>query len=127
MISPSKIDELLISEGATISMALQQMDVVGYKLLIVGEKKSKDFFGLVTIGDIQRAIISNTPLNNTVSSIIHKDLLISTINDNRESIKSLMLKYRLVYMPIINDDKKIVDIIFWRISLKKNPIKFFLN
>jgi dTDP-glucose pyrophosphorylase len=121
----SEIEELLIPEETTISMALQQMDVVGYKLLIVGEKKSRNFFGLVTIGDIQRAIISNTPLNNPVSTIIRKDLMISTINDNREDIKALMLKYRLVYMPIIDDDKKIVDIIFWEDIIEEESNQVF--
>ena len=120
-----KIEALFISEETTISTALRQMDAVGYKLLIVGEKKSKNFFGLVTIGDIQRAIISNTPLNNTVSSIIRNDLMISTINDNRENIKSLMLKYRLVYMPIINKDKKIVNIIFWEDIIKEESNQIF--
>jgi dTDP-glucose pyrophosphorylase len=121
----SKIEELLISEGTTISTALQKMDIVGYKLLIVGEKKDKKFLGLVTIGDIQRAIISNTPLDNTVTSIIRKDLIISTIHDNRENIKSVMLKYRLVYMPIIDDDREIVDIIFWEDIFKEEPNQIF--
>jgi len=122
---PAKIVELLIPEETTISTALQKMDEVGYKLLILGEKKSRKFLGLVTIGDIQRAIISNTPLDNTVISIIRKDFIISTINDNRENIKSVMLKYRLVYMPIIDDDKKIVDIIFWEDIFKEEPNQIF--
>jgi dTDP-glucose pyrophosphorylase len=121
----SNIEELLISGETTISMALQQMDTVGYKLLIVGERKTRSFFGLVTIGDIQRAIISNTPLNNTVSTIIRKDLIISTKHDHREDIKSLMLKYRLVYMPIIDDDKRVVDIIFWEDIIKEESNQIF--
>ena len=41
---PAKIVELLIPEETTISTALQKMDEVGYKLLILGEKKSRKFY-----------------------------------------------------------------------------------
>lgn len=121
----AKMEDLMIAEGTSISMALQRMDAVGYKLLILTDNKNKNFVGLVTIGDVQRAIISNTPLSNSVNGIIRKDFFISTVNDNRANIKSLMLKHRLVYMPIINDDKKVIDIIFWEDIFKEETNQIF--
>jgi dTDP-glucose pyrophosphorylase len=120
-----KISQLLIPRNSTIVRALQQMDKIGFKLLIVTEEQSHKFIGLLTIGDIQRAIIDNCSLDKKISEIIRKDFLIAKIGDPIEKTKHIMLKYRLVYMPIINQEDDILDIIFWEDIIKEEENQIF--
>ena len=57
---------------AKIIEALKKMDEFDCKLLIV--LKNKLFDGLISIGDIQRGIINNIPLENSISIIQRKEI-----------------------------------------------------
>ncbi len=104
-------NRLIIQNTVPIITALKKMDAEKTKLLIVGDETH--FQGLISIGDIQRAIINNIDLNSPISSILRKDIIVASINDSQEEIKQKMLKIRAEFMPVINDKKKIVRIIFW--------------
>ena len=67
----SKIQERIISPSASLLDAMKQMDEVKVKILLVFS--GEHFEGLITIGDIQRAIIKNIALKEPVSRILNKD------------------------------------------------------
>lgn len=107
------IEDLKIQETMSISSALKTMDEVGHKLLIV--VNSDDLFiGLISIGDIQRAIIANKSLDHAVTNIMRKDLIVSKSADDPETIKLLMLKLRLEYMPVLSEENRVSKVIFWQ-------------
>ncbi len=106
-----EILEICINNKATISDALKQMDFVKRKLLIV-VNKDNSFYSVLSIGDIQRAIIKNIPLNMNISHILRTEISVATINDNIEIVKNKMKKRRNELMPIL-DNNEIEDVIFW--------------
>lgn len=108
----TEISQLIISKNASLVAALNQMDKIGHKLLMIADDDKK-LEGLVTIGDIQRAIIANSDLQSPISIFIGRELIIATINDDMFEIKKNMLSLRLEYMPILNTDNSIEKIIFW--------------
>ncbi len=108
----NKIQRLVIAPDATIKAALTQMDTEGYKLLIIADEQSY-FKGLITIGDIQRAIIANKSFSEKVIHLSRADIIVGKINDPKEEVKKQMLKYRLVYMPLIDAENKLADVIYW--------------
>ena len=59
-----------IGANNTILDALKQMDVLDKKLLIVIDENN--FVGLLSAGDIQRAIIRNEPLDTPIFKILRK-------------------------------------------------------
>jgi len=111
MIENNKIRELLISSQKTISDALKQMDQIKRKLLIVIENDK--FKGLLSIGDIQRAIIKGIDLSESISSIMRSIISIARENDSIEEIKQQMLESMTEYMPIISDNNEIIRVLFW--------------
>jgi len=111
MIENSKIKELLISSQKTIGDALKQMDKIKRKLLIVIE--NDNFKGLLSIGDIQRAIIKGIDLSESISSIMRSIISIARENDSIEEIKQQMLESMTEYMPIISDNNEIIRVLFW--------------
>ncbi len=107
----SNIDTLLINRNATISSALKKMDELRTKLLIVGSINR--FEGLISIGDLQRAIIKNVDLNSSISDILRNDIIVASVDESREIIKKRMIKIRAEFMPVLNHKNEIVNIIFW--------------
>lgn len=107
----SKIENKIISINDSVISALKQMDGQRTKLVFVfdGDK----FDGILTIGDIQRAIIRHTNLSDPVSTILVKDKIYASENDTLEHIKSVMFNELIDCMPVLNDVGEIVDVLFW--------------
>lgn len=105
--------KLLVSINCSLLDALKQMDSIGRKLLIVIDGNDR-YVSLLSVGDIQRAIIANNDLSISIHTIIGKgDKITAGVGDNIETIKKKMLALRAEYMPIISAEKQITDIILW--------------
>ena len=61
------IENRKISIDKGLLSALKQMDEQHVKMLFVFEERH--FVSILTIGDIQRAIVKNTPLDSAVADI----------------------------------------------------------
>lgn len=105
------IENISINKSATIISALKQMDVEKVKLLLVQDNGK--FHSLLSIGDIQRAIIANVSLDSTVECILRKSVKVAKPSDDKNAIKAKMKERRNDFMPIVDEDNNIVDIIFW--------------
>ena len=69
----TSIQQVIVQKDCPLHHALKQMDEINRKLLIVANDDGT-FFSLLSIGDIQRAIIRNLPLNTKVSEIVRQDV-----------------------------------------------------
>lgn len=105
------IENISINKSATIISALKQMDAEKVKLLLV--MNNDKFYSLLSIGDIQRAIIANVSLDSTVESILRQSVKVAKPSDDKDAIKATMKERRNDFMPIVDDDNNIVDVIFW--------------
>ena len=66
----NKILNRVIPCSTTIIQALKKMDEVGVKMLFVFNEEK--FESILTIGDIQRAIIKGVDTNKSVNNILNK-------------------------------------------------------
>lgn len=107
-----KFFKYLISSHSTLITALKKMDQERTKLLIVGSENT--FEGLISIGDLQRAIINNMDFKTSIAEILRKEIIVATTDESREEIKSKMLKIRAEFMPVLDEKGKIVKVIFWK-------------
>jgi dTDP-glucose pyrophosphorylase len=108
----NKYKEISIFKRSTISDALKRMDIVKKKLLLV-LNDDFTFFSLLSIGDIQRAIINNHDLTSQIINILRDEVKVAHVNDNPKDIKEHIKRKRNDFMPIIDETKQIVDVIFW--------------
>lgn len=106
-----RIEKISIEASAPIMEALRMMDTNQCKLLIVRENGR--FYSLLSIGDIQRAIIANKSLEASVKTILRDSVKVYHIGDSKEAIAKQMRERRNEFMPILDDDGEIVDVIFW--------------
>lgn len=105
-----KILNRTITSNASIINALKQMDTNNVKLLFVLHNET--FLGLLSLGDIQRAILDKISLDFEIETIMRTTYKVASLEMTEKEIKSLMIEDRIECMPII-DNKKVVDVYFW--------------
>lgn len=106
-----KFEEICIASSSSILAALKQMDASHHKLLIV--VKDGKFFNLISIGDIQRAILKGVDLNSPLDGILRSDTKVASSLDDRHSIEQYVRQRKNEFMPIIDEEGNLVDVVFW--------------
>ena len=87
------------------------MDAVNKKMLLVFD--TDKFIGILSIGDIQKAIITNISLETCISKIMRKDFVYAKISDEKDTIFQLMQKLRIECMPVLNENNELISIYLW--------------
>lgn len=107
-----KIKERVISPSSSILDAMKQMDRIKMKILFVYDSEQK-FKAILTLGDIQRAIIRGIVLTDRVEAILDCNKIYAVCNESDTSIRQKMRSIRAELMPIIDDKQNLVDVLFW--------------
>lgn len=112
-----RIKSRKVSPSAFLIDAMKQMDEAKVKTLLVFNEEH--FEGLITIGDIQRAIINNIALKEPVSRILNRNKIYGYQSEGEDVIKDKMRRMRAEVMPILDDNGELVDVWFWNDLFKK--------
>lgn len=107
-----KIRERKIGVHALIIDALKLMDAKSVKLLFVFNHEK--FISILTIGDIQRAIIKGTNLSLPISIIMDINKKFAKPSQRIEDIKSQMFSLRAECMPVVDNEGNLVEVYFWK-------------
>ncbi|WP_316819824.1 nucleotidyltransferase family protein [Pedobacter gandavensis] len=121
-----KLKDIIISPESTLLSALKRMDEVRKKLLLVFRQDK--FIGLLSIGDLQRAIINSIDLNTLISEVIRKDYIVARPENTVEEVKKMMLAIRAEFMPVVSDIGELDQIYFWEDlfdAAEQAPVKQF--
>ncbi len=114
------LKERSIKYDTTLLEAFKKMDDLDKKLLIV--LKENKFFGLLSAGDIQRAIIQNKSLDSKVNEVIRENIRIARPEDDFEDIKIMMFEFRMELCPVVDNEKNIVKVYYWEeVFIDKEP------
>ena len=115
-----KIRRKIVSAETSIIQTMKIMDERITKLLLIFE--GERFLGLITNGDLQRAIIAHIPFDTPVKQIVSwKGKCYAHKGDNRESIKEWMLTKRAELMPVVDENGQLLDVVFWDEVLEDTP------
>ena len=109
-----------IEKSKTLIDALELMDNSGHKLLIVIEDNK--FHSLISIGDIQRAIVNGAPLDSCLMSHLRENIKFARTNDDEQFIVDLMTNYRMDFCPVINSKNELEKVIFWDDITREKPV-----
>lgn len=116
-----KIQNRCISSGESLLTALKQMDTEKVKTLFVLD--DEHFEGIITLGDIQRAIINNIALKEPLSRILDKDKIYGYESEGEDSIREKMRRMRAEVMPILDEQGKLADVWFWGDLFRKADLE----
>jgi dTDP-glucose pyrophosphorylase len=112
MVYSDRIRKKIISAETTLIQTMKVMDEGKTKSLLVFSGDS--FLGIITNGDLQRAIIANFPFETPIGKLLNnKSKKYAFIDDDKESVKEWMRQKRAEFMPVVDDVGNLVDVIFW--------------
>lgn len=121
MLTPAKqqlIEKVSISGDTSLIDALKQMNCLQRRLLLV--TKDGVYSGIISSGDLQRAIINKSELDTPVGHLIRPEIRVVTSASAYEDIKAEMLEHRVEFMPVVDSDGQLVDIHFWEDLFSSN-------
>ncbi len=111
MVGLERINKISIQHSIPILQGLIKMDECRVKMLFVFD--GNKFLSLLTIGDIQRAIIRNIALSEPVYSILDYNKQFASEGESLTIIKEKMVRLRAECMPVINAQGELIDVLFW--------------
>ena len=101
-----KIDEIKINQNASIKQALKVIDKGAIKVAVVLSDDGL-LLGMLSDGDIRRALLKGMSLDDSIAGIINKHPVVANINDTKERILELANEKKLHQIPIISNGKLI--------------------
>jgi dTDP-glucose pyrophosphorylase len=111
------ISKLIIQETNTIKEAIKAIDLGAYKIAFV-INKDEELIGSVTDGDIRRWILKSGSLDALVDVIMNCEPKYVNENKNLEETKEVFNKFSIDVLPVINDKRRIIDIISSKILFR---------
>jgi dTDP-glucose pyrophosphorylase len=114
-----KIKSIQVDYRSNILQAMKCMDICEKKLLIV--TKDDQFLSLLSIGDIQRAIMKFQSFEKEVGDILREKVNVGRVTDSRTDLSRKMLEHRTEFMPILDNNNHLVDVLFWE-ELVEKPV-----
>lgn len=111
-----EVGNFFVEKDESIINSIKVLDKIGKKIVLVVEEEK--LIGVVTDGDIRRWILKNGNLDEKVSYIMnHHPIYIR--EGERHLAKEIFLHKQIEAIPIIDDKKKIIDIIFFNDEMKQ--------
>lgn len=115
--------EFIITESSTIKDALIAINDIthdGESLVVVNSEQ--EIIGTLTDGDIRRGLIAGAELTDSVCKIMHTDFkFINQTNFDVANLKSFR-DQRIMFIPILDEQKHVVDVINLNKFKSKLPI-----
>ena len=107
-------NKLLVHQGETLKMAMQQLDETSEKNLYVVDE-SCTLIGAISDGDIRRALLKGIGLEDVITVVMNKTPKFVYRTEPRKSkkIRQMMLEYDIAALPILDADRKIVEVVYW--------------
>ena len=115
MINVSKI---CLHDNATIREALSVIDSGAVKIALVVNDDNQ-LLGALSDGDIRRGILRKKTLDDSIEGIYSRDPIIAYEQHSNEELLRLCSMNRISQIPIVGDDKQIINLFFLEEELSK--------
>lgn len=107
----NKYIDRVIDASFTIIQSLKKMDERKTKVLLVFSDKK--FLGILTIGDLQRAIIANIDMTTPILKVLDSNKYYANETYSKEEIKSFIFSTRSECMPVVDSYGNLIEVYFW--------------
>lgn len=120
------LEDLIINKNRTIIEAMKQLDDTAKKILFVIDS-TNSFIGTLTDGDIRRYILKNGNLNDIIEFACNKNCYYVYTGFDSTKVKDQIRKKGIQYVPVVDKEKKLVEIIFNEEKVNQLSIKTIKN
>lgn len=111
-IYPERVQARIVDRHQTILQTMKRMDECRVKSLLAFDRER--FLGLLTVGDIQRAILAKRPFDTSVGALVDNSAKkYAYVSDSLDNIRAWMVEVRAEMMPVLDADGNLAKVIFW--------------
>ena len=121
-----KCKKILVKPTLSLKEALKQMDKTALQVLVVVDEEDR-ILGIVTDGDMRRAIIKGFDFKTPIQDIMTKNPVVISYKSNKREALWLMKKYEIRHIPVVDDENKIIDIFLWKDFLKNGEVMYAIK
>jgi dTDP-glucose pyrophosphorylase/CBS domain-containing protein len=108
--SQQRLDNVVISPTASITEAIAQLDKAGTGALVLCSGGTK-LFGLLTDGDIRRAVLRGIPLDSACEHIAIRNPATTQATISATNALHLMNQRDIHHLPVVDAEGNVVDLI----------------
>ena len=117
----SDLSKYIVKHNASIKFSIGIIDANAAQVALIVNDDNK-LAGIITDGDIRRAILSNHTLDDPVSSIMTKCPITLPNGATHSDALKVMRESLVHHIPVINDDRSLVDLFVLDDLIKKQSI-----
>jgi len=112
---------LVTSPRATLREALEAITKNGRQAVLVVEADGR-LAGMVTDGDVRRALLRGVPLDGAVADIMNPTPVTSPPGLGRAAAVELMLARSIRHLPLVDAGRRLVDVLFLEEQIAPPPL-----
>lgn len=117
------INQYLIQKNESIKKAIELIDKGARKIIFVVDTENK-LYSTITDGDIRRWIIKTGRIKGTVDDICNNNPIFFEKDYSVEKVKEILLTEKIEAIPIVDNERKIIKILFWDDIFKEEREEF---
>ncbi len=103
--------EIVVHPNTTLLETMKIIDDTSLQFAIVMDD-SQTLLGTVTDGDIRRGILRGEGLDVYIESVMNVNPITAGLDNTYSDYLNILKKHKLNQLPIVDNDNKIIDIIF---------------
>lgn len=115
----SDLIKLQVHENISVKNALKQMDQTARKILFVVNDEKK-LLGVATDGDFRTWILAGKSMEKDISGVFNRNPIKFREDYDIKEIKHVLAEKRIEAVPIVDNNQRIVDVLFWEDLLDGN-------
>ena len=124
-----ELNKILAGPDETLEKILPRMNDAAMQLIVVVDGNRR-LLGVITDGDIRRALLRRTGLGVHLKEIMQTSPKNLSVDCSLEEARQLMLTESIRHIPLINANQKVEDILLWtdlfKSRLRRRPEKIVI-
>lgn len=105
-------EKVVLSTTHTVRDALTVINAAALRICLVVDDK-RHLLGVVTDGDIRRAILSNMALTQSVTEVMNKTPITVSAKLSRAQLLETMRSYSILSLPVLNESGQLIGLETW--------------
>ncbi|GHE53497.1 nucleotidyltransferase family protein [Roseivirga thermotolerans] len=106
------MEDFIVAANLSALEAMKKLNATSEKSVFVTSQKGK-LIGSLTDGDIRRWILAGKSLDTEVTEVCNKVPHLVKEGYDIQYVKSLMIEHKITCIPVVNDAKQPVKLLFW--------------
>ncbi len=118
----SEISRFLIAFDVSVVAAMRQLEETAEKILFVVDQENS-LLGTLTDGDIRRWILAGGGLDGSIGNVCNREPVSVSPGFEVDRVRDLMSKKRLNCIPVVSQEKVVLNLLFWGNFFSDEPRK----